>query len=54
MLVVTVTNRIEAVADVDCIVVEEAVSAAGKPIEKTTSYYAQDKQANVWYFGDDV
>ena len=53
-LVVTVTKKMKAVDGVDCVVVEEMVSLAGKPADKTVGYYAQDRQGNVWYFGEDV
>ena len=53
-LVVTVTNKMKAVGGVDCVVVEELVSLAGKVEDKTIGYYAQDSDGNVWYFGEDV
>ncbi len=53
-LVVTVTNKTKAVAGVDCVAVEELVSLAGKPADRTIGYYAQDKDGNVWSFGEDV
>lgn len=54
MLVMTVSNKTKTVDGVTCVVVEELVSLAGKPADKTTGYYAQDKDGNVWYFGEDV
>ena len=53
-LVVTVTNKIKAVSGVNCVAVEELVSLAGKPVDRTVGYYAQDKDGNVWTFGEDV
>ena len=53
-LVVRVTNKKKAVGGVDCVVVEELVSLAGKLADKTIGYYAQDNDDNVWYFGEDV
>ena len=53
-LVVTVTNEIKAVSGVNCVAVEELMSLAGKPADKTIGYYAQDKDGNVWTFGEDV
>ena len=29
------------------------MSENGKPIERTFDWYAQDKQGNVWYMGED-
>ena len=52
--VVTVTAKTKNVGGVDCVVVEDVLSLAGKPADKTTGYYAQDKDGNVWYFGEDV
>ena len=34
-------------------VVRDTVSEHGRPIERTLDYYAQDKQGNVWYLGED-
>jgi hypothetical protein len=35
-------------------VVKDTVSEHGKPIERTFDWYAQDKQGNVWYMGEDA
>jgi hypothetical protein len=51
--VVLVTNRKKQVLGVDCTVVRDTVSEQGKPVERTYDWYAQDKQGNVWYFGED-
>ena len=34
-------------------VVRDTVSSHGRPIEKTFDWYAQDKDGNVWYLGED-
>ena len=34
-------------------VVRDTVSERGRPIERTFDWYAQDKQGNVWYMGED-
>ena len=34
-------------------VVRDTVSEHGNPVERTLDYYAQDKQGNVWYMGED-
>lgn len=48
-----VTSRTKTILGVPCIVVLDTVSLAGKPIERTLDWYAQDRQGNVWYFGED-
>ena len=37
---------------VKCTVVRDTVSENGKAIERTFDWYAQDKQGNVWYMGE--
>ncbi len=53
-LVVTISNKTKVVDGVNCVIVEELVSLAGAPSDRTLGYYAQDKTGNVWYFGEDV
>jgi hypothetical protein len=48
-----VTRRTEQILGVTCTVVRDTVSEHGRPIERTLDYYAQDKQGNVWYLGED-
>ena len=48
-----VTRRIKHVLGVRCTVVRDTVSQRGKPVERTFDWYAQDKQGNVWYMGED-
>jgi hypothetical protein len=52
--VVTVTSKTKTIQDVKCIVVEDIMSLAGSPSDKTVSYFAQDMDGNVWTFGEDV
>ena len=52
--VVTVTSKTKTINGVKCVVVEDIMSLAGKPADRTMGYYAQDKDGNVWYFGEDV
>jgi hypothetical protein len=48
-----VTNRVKYVLGIKCTVVRDTVSEHGRPIERTFDWYAQDKQGNVWYMGED-
>jgi hypothetical protein len=48
-----VTHRAKYVLGVRCTVVRDTVSEHGKPLERTFDWYAQDKQGNVWYMGED-
>jgi hypothetical protein len=48
-----VISRKVVILGVKCSVVRDTVSEHGKPIERTFDFYAQDKQGNVWYMGED-
>src|SRR5262245_11774545 len=48
-----VTHRTKQVLGVTCTVVEDTVSQQGKPIERTYDWYAQDRQGDVRYMGED-
>ena len=50
--VMTVTHSTKQIMGVKCVVVDDRVWENGKLTEKTYDYYAQDKQGNVWYFGE--
>jgi len=52
--VVTVTHRIVRIQGVPCISVEDLLYLKGKLEERTTDWYAQDRNGNVWYFGEDT
>jgi hypothetical protein len=39
---------------VECVVVDDRGWEAGKLIEKTYDWFAQDEEGNVWYFGEDT
>jgi hypothetical protein len=39
---------------VSCVAVEDTVKVDGELEEATTDWYAQDRQGNVWYFGEDT
>jgi hypothetical protein len=48
-----VTHRTKRILGVTCTVVRDTVSEHGRPVERTYDWYAQDKQGNVWYMGED-
>jgi hypothetical protein len=53
--VITVENRTKKVADgVTTRVVHDVVYDQGRPSEVTDDWYAQDKDGNIWYFGEDT
>jgi hypothetical protein len=39
---------------VECVVVNDKAWENGKLIERTYDWHAQDKEGNVWYFGEDT
>jgi len=52
--VVTVPNATTTIAGVPCRLVKDALYLNGKLEERTTDYYSQDLQGNVWDFGEDT
>jgi hypothetical protein len=50
----TVTKQTMVIDGVTCVVVEDQLSLAGTPAEKLRGYYAQDRDGDVWYFGEDA
>ena len=52
--VMTVTHRTKRVMGVECVVVDDRGYEAGKLIEKTYDWFAQDNKGDVWYFGEDT
>jgi hypothetical protein len=52
--VVTVTTDTKVIMGVTCLVVHDVVREKGVLKEDTYDWYAQDKQGNVWYFGEDT
>jgi hypothetical protein len=48
-----VTHQTKMILGIRCTVVRDTVSEHGKPVERTFDWYAQDKQGNVWYMGED-
>jgi hypothetical protein len=52
--VVTVTDRSKVVDGVTTTVVRDVVHLDGELLEATDDWYAQDREGNVWYFGEDT
>ena len=48
-----VTRKTIEILGVTCVVVDDRVYEDGELVERTLDYFAQDKQGNVWYFGED-
>jgi hypothetical protein len=48
-----VTHRKRHILGIPATVVSDVVSEHGRPVERTLDFYAQDKQGNVWYLGED-
>jgi hypothetical protein len=51
---VTVTHDTRRVMGVECVVIRDKVFLEGSLIEDTFDWYAQDKEGDVWYFGEDT
>jgi hypothetical protein len=49
-----VLRRTRLVAGVQVLVVQERDFEGGELVERTLDYFAQDRQGNVWYFGESV
>ena len=50
---ITVTNQTKVIEGITTTVVtQKLVARQGKTLEKTTDWFAQDKQGNVWYMGE--
>jgi hypothetical protein len=49
-----VMHRTKRILGVTSTVVRDTVSEHGRAIERTDDWYAQDKQGNVWYMGEDA
>ena len=49
-----VSRETKVIAGVTCVVVRDTVKVDGELAEKTADYFAQDKDGNVWYFGEDT
>ena len=49
---VTVTNKTRKILGIKCAVVRDTVYVDGEIEEDTEDYHAQDREGNVWYFGE--
>ena len=49
-----VTEKTKVIDGVRCVVVHDTTTVDGQLEEDTLDYFAQDKQGNVWYFGEDT
>ena len=50
--VVTVTSETKVIEGVRCTAVRDRLYLRGRLHERTTDWYAQDDEGNVWYFGE--
>jgi len=50
--VMTVTHRTAVIGGAPCVVVDDRLYLSGRLAERTTDWYTQDAQGNVWYFGE--
>ena len=50
--VVHVTSQTRVLEGITAVAVSDVATHNGKLLEKTTDWYAQDKQGNVWYLGE--
>lgn len=50
---VFVTHEVREVMGVECVVVRDRVWEDGALVEDTLDWFAQDRDGNVWYFGED-
>jgi hypothetical protein len=53
-VVVTVTPDTKQILGVTTVVVHDVLSEDGKIVEDTFDWYAQDRDGNIWYFGEDT
>jgi hypothetical protein len=51
---VTVTDETKEILGIDATVVHDVVTEDGELVEDTYDWYAQDKDGNLWYLGEDT
>lgn len=49
-----VTHRTTTVDSAPCVVIQDRLYLSGHLGERTTEWFSQDKQGNVWYFGENT
>ena len=49
-----VTTQTKVIQGVRCVVVHDVLTVAGERAEDTLDWFAQDRDGNVWYFGEDT
>ena len=52
--VVEVTSQTKLIMGVTAVAVLDTATHGSRLLEKTTDWYAQDREGNVWYFGEDT
>ena len=52
--VVTATHQTKTIEGVPCVAVHDRLYMRGRLEERTTDWYSQDSQGNVWYFGENT
>jgi hypothetical protein len=52
--IMVATSKTKTIQGVPCTVVNDKLYLSEKLEERTLDYYAQDKDGNVWYFGEDT
>lgn len=50
----SITHATKVILGVTCVEVNDRVTVDGELAEQTLDWYAQDKDGNVWYFGEDT
>ena len=50
--VLRVTHQMKTITGVPCVVVDDRLWIDGRLAERTTDWYSQDANGNVWYFGE--
>ena len=51
---VFVTHRTRQIMGLTCTVVRDTVTSRGRPVQRTYDWFAQDRQGNVWYMGEET
>jgi hypothetical protein len=51
---ITVTNKKKTIEGISATVVRDVVTEDGEVVEATWDWYAQDKEGNIWYLGEDT